>query len=185
MAEDIICRMTADRLEQYDQAASRFRYDSICRQIIEYLKEPILSADGALPDKEAYREQVAHDVEKFSIDSSYVAELRKEWENRTIHVFDNIVYGAFRDNANAYVKAVVDRKLKQYDRVADAIDALNNKAELAREKEALEKELSRRGIFAGKRKKEIRALLEAVPAREASIISKGNQAISDADSPCI
>ena len=82
-------------------------------------------------------------------------------------------------NANT----IIDRKMKQYDRVAAAVNALNNsKAELAREKEALENELSHLGIFAGKRKREIRALLEAMPEREAEIIAQGNQAISDADS---
>ena len=76
--------------------------------------------------------------------------------------------------------------MDQYNRVATAVNALNNsKTELAREKEALENELSHLGIFAGKRKKEIRALLEAIPEKEATLISQGTQAIADADSPSL
>ena len=185
-AEDIIYRLTEDRMTQYDQAVSRFRYTSTCRQITEYLKRPILPADGNLPDKDLYRDSVSHDIEAFNIDSSFVEELRQNWENRTIRIFDNVACSISRDNVNAYANTIIDRKIKQYDCVAAAVDALNNsKAELAREKEALENELSHLGIFAGKRKKEIRALLEAMPEREAEIIAQGNQAISDADSPSL
>ena len=182
-AEDIIFRLTEDRMTQYDQAVSRFRYTSTCRQITEYLKRPILPSDGDLPDKDLYRDSISRDIEVFNIDSSFVEELRRNWENRTIRIFDNVACSISRDNVNAYANTIIDRKMKQYDRVAAAVDALNNsKAELAREKEALENELSHLGIFAGKRKREIRALLEAMPEREAEIIAQGNQAISDADS---
>ena len=185
-AEDIIFRLTEDRMTQYDQAVSQFRYTSTCRQITEYLKRPILPSDGNLPDKDLYRDSVSRDIEVFNIDSSFVDELRQNWENRTIRIFDNVACSISRDNVNAYANTIIDRKIKQYDCVAAAVDALNNsKAELAREKEALENELSHLGIFAGKRKKEIRALLEAMPEREAEIIAQGNQAISDADSPSL
>lgn len=185
-AEDLIFRLTEDRMTQYDQAVSRFRYTSTCRQITEYLKRPILPSDGDLPDKDLYRDSISRDIEVFNIDSSFVEELRKNLENRTIRIFDNVVCSISRDNINAYANAIIDRKMDQYDRVATAVNALNSsKAELAREKEALENELSHLGIFAGKRKKEIRALLGAMPEREAGIIAQGNQAISDADSPSL
>ena len=185
-AEDIIFRLTEDRMTQYDQAVSRFRYTSTCRQITEYLKRPILPSDGNLPDKDLYRDSISRDIEVFNIDSSFVEELRQNWENRTIRIFDNVACSISRDNVNAYANTIIDRKMKQYDRVAAAVDALNNsKAELAREKEALENELSHLGIFAGKRKREIRALLEAMPEKEATLISQGTQAIADADSPSL
>lgn len=185
-AEDIIYRLTEDRMAQYDQAVSQFRYTSTCRLITEYLKTSILPADGNLPDKDIYRGSVAHDIEAFNIDSSFVEELRKNWRSRTICIFDNVVCSISRDNVNAYVNAIIDRKMDQYNRVATAVNALNNsKTELAREKEALENELSHLGIFAGKRKREIRALLEAMPEKEATLISQGTQAIADADSAAI
>ena len=185
-AEDIVYHLTEERMAQYDQAVSQFRYTSTCRLITEYLKTSILPADGNLPDKDIYRGSVAHDIEVFNIDSSFVEELRKNWGSRTIRIFDNVVCSISRDNVNAYVNAIIDRKMDQYNRVATAVNALNNsKAELAREKEALENELSHLGIFAGKRKKEIRAWLEAMPEKEATLISQGTQAIADADSPSL
>ena len=117
-AEDIIFRLTEDRMTQYDQAVSRFRYTSTCRQITEYLKRPILPADGNLPDKDLYRDSVSHDIEVFNIDSSFVEELRQNWENRTIRIFDNVACSISRDNVNAYANTIIDRKMKQYDRVA-------------------------------------------------------------------
>ena len=106
-AEDIIYRLTEDRMTQYDQAVSQFRYTSTCRQITEYLKRPILPSDGNLPDKDLYRDSVSHDIEAFNIDSSFVEELRQNWENRTIRIFDNVACSISRDNVNAYANISV------------------------------------------------------------------------------
>ena len=113
-AEDIIYRLTEDRMTQYDQAVSRFRYTSTCRQITEYLKRPILPSDGNLPDKDLYRDSISRDIEVFNIDSSFVEELRRNWENRTIRIFDNVACSISRDNVNAYANTIIDRKMKQY-----------------------------------------------------------------------
>ena len=158
--------IAAEFIKTAEEARERQAFERIIRNIDTLARRSILSDFERGVEKNVIVGQCVSEVKSLLGDGAIVSTgLVKYVDHDGLRALRLTLRQKF-DSTDEILYAIMAKKSAEYDRLAALLQRRNTAiASIQQESANLQQERSRLGLFQGKRKKEIAALLEAIPAR--------------------
>lgn len=170
IAEEYIHTSEEKRIQHLraeEEKKARLAFETIIRELNGIANESVLPLYESGIEKNEILEQFASRAKTVVGDGAIInSGLAKYIGNATLGILKSSLGRKPFDSAESLVDAVIEKKSSEIDRLTSLLEKKNSDLEtIEKEKATLEEERSHLGLFQGKRKKEIAALLEKIPER--------------------
>lgn len=154
-------------LRAEEERKARLAFETVIRELNGIANESVLPLFENGIEKNEILGQIASKAKATVGDGAVISEgLAKYVGNATLETLKFSLGRKPFDSAESLVDAVIEKKSSEIDRLTSLLEKKNSDLEtIEKEKATLEEERSHLGLFQGKRKKEIAALLEKIPER--------------------